>query len=48
MVTNGAAFVLAVGVPIFNYVVGLGASLVRLLPLVCDHLTFIFLLENIR
>lgn len=27
LLANGAAFVLAVGVPVFNYVVGLGASL---------------------
>lgn len=30
LIMNGGAFVLAVGVPIFNYVVGLGASLVRI------------------
>jgi len=29
IIMNGAAFVLAVGVPIFNYIVGLAASLVR-------------------
>jgi hypothetical protein len=33
IIMNGAAFVLAVGVPIFNYIVGLAASLVIIILL---------------